>query len=382
MFFLVRPVGLKCQLRCGYCYYKDGHEKIRQLSTERMSISNIKLLLDGLSSLEGNHTLCLHGGEPLLIGKEWVAELISLVEAYNRINKEKSSITLTVQTNALLVDEEWVALFKKGHFSVSVSLDGPAKVHNYARAGYHHVNTHSEVISAIDILANNGIRVGCLAVVTSKTLEFGASPFYEYYKSIPLLNGLDVNPYIETGATDIELAAKKIYEPDPKHLTQFVCDLFDLWLFDKDMEKRVDIRMFEQLTSVALDFIPTLCNLTQGAACGRTPSILPNGDVYACDLDIMGLNFFMGSLQSESIAKICSNTRLQSLQEKIKDGLERKGCTKCLFTSYCGLTCPRHIFSLRDHSQYCKLIELLVSHVKKRLNDVSLALCDEPIEFN
>ena len=108
---------------------------------------------------------------------------------------------------------------------------------------------------------------------------------------------------------------------------------------------------------------------------------MPNGDVYACDLDVIGLDFRMGSLYSESIADICSMNRLDVLHQKVRSGLELRGCTKCSLVAYCGLTCPRHTFSTRDHSPYCFMMENLVSHVKNRLNELSHALYDEPIEF-
>lgn len=381
MFFLIRPVGLHCQLKCGYCYYKAGHEKIRQLSTERMPIGIIEELLSGLPAIGGDHTFCLHGGEPLLIGKGWFAELMDLVEQYNSKNAGLSSISLTVQTNALLVDAEWAALFQRGNIGISVSLDGPEKLHNGARVNGRRVGTHSEVISAIDVLSEHGIRIGCLAVITAQTLKTGASTFYEYFRTIPLLNGLDVNPYLETGTTSIEMAAREAYEPEAKELTRFLCELFDLWLYDNDMVRRVDIRMFEQLAGVALGFMPSLCSLTQGASCGKTPSVMPNGDVYACDLDVNGLDFRMGSLLSESIASICCITRLAELHAKIVCGLKNRGCTECNLVSYCGLTCPRHTFSMRDHSPYCALMENLVSHVKNRLDGVAHAISGESIEF-
>lgn len=381
MFFLIRPVGMQCQLKCRYCYYKDGYENIRQMSNERMPLTTIRTLLSGLPSLGGDHTFCLHGGEPLLIGKEWFAEFMDVVEEYNSKNIKTSSVSITVQTNAMLIDAEWVVLFRKGNIGVSLSLDGPEEVHNNARVNTHSIGTHANVLSAINVLSQANIRLGCLAVITARTLELGPSKFYEYFRTIPLLNGLDVNPYVETGTSSIEMSARAAYEPEPKQLTQFLCDIFDLWLFDKDMVHRVDIRMFEQLTGVALGFFPSLCNLTQGASCGRTPSVMPNSDVYACDLDVNGLDFRMGSLLSESIADICSQPRLSALHGKILSSLKLRGCTKCTLVAYCGLTCPRHTFSLRDHSPYCTMMETLVSHVRNRLSGLSHALYNETIEF-
>jgi radical SAM protein with 4Fe4S-binding SPASM domain len=382
MFFLIRPVGLQCQLSCRYCYYKDGHADMRQLSANKMPIDVIRVLLEGLPALPGEHTLCLHGGEPLLIGKRWVRECLDLVTAYNTRHAGLSSVSLALQTNAMLIDRDWVELLTAGNVGVSVSLDGPTELHDSARVNRRAAGTHAQVVAAIHLLADAGIRVGGLAVVTARTAESTTAAFYDYFRTIPLLNGLDVNPYIETGETPLELAAKDVYEAEPQELLRFLCELFDLWLFDGDIAKRVEIRMFEQLVGVALGFVPSLCNLMQGASCGRTPSIMPNGEVYACDLDVSGLDFRMGDLSEDSIADICSSARLQDLHTKIRLGMERRGCTTCSLLPYCGLTCPRHVFSHRDHSAYCRMMEEIVRHAKEALDGIAKRAFAESIDFS
>src|ERR1044072_398024 len=134
MFFLIRPVGLRCQLRCGYCYYKDGHDDLRQISKERMSLAVVRKLVSGLASLpSGDHTFCLHGGEPLLMGKWWFESFLDLVDAHNQQHRGCSNVSIATQTSAVLVDEGWVRLFLHGKVGVSVSLDGPAEVHDAGR---------------------------------------------------------------------------------------------------------------------------------------------------------------------------------------------------------------------------------------------------------
>lgn len=349
-----------------------------------MPIAIVRRLLDGLHAIPGNHTFCLHGGEPLLVGKEWFGELLETVSFYNSSHVEDGTVSVTLQTNAILVDEEWVRLFKEGQISVSLSLDGPEDVHDAARVDRRSLGTHAKVLSSIQVLADAGIRLGCIAVATAKTVEQDPREYYDYFKSLPLLNGLDITPYIETGSTPIELAAKRSYEPEPQLLTRFLCELFDLWLLDQDSDKKVDIRMFEQLVGVILDFKPSLCSLMQGASCGRTPSVLPNGDVYACDLDvdIDGLEFKMGSLLVDSIADICSGDRLEDLHSKFSAGMRARGCVTCDVLQYCSLTCPRHTFSNRDHSPYCRMMHEIVGHAKKRLDGVSRSAFSAPIHFD
>jgi len=352
------------------------------MSAQKMEVSTVRRLLEGLGGLLGEHTLCLHGGEPLLIGKQWFAEYLELVGEHNRANSGCPPVSLTVQTNGILVDKGWVELFRRGDVGVSVSLDGPKEIHDYARVSAANGGTHEAVLSRIKMMAGSGIRLGAIAVISKRTLEMPPSEFYRYFRDIPLENGLDFVPYIETGSSEIEQEAKEALEADEKALSKYLRDLFDLWLFDTDMVHRVDLRIFEQMVGIALGFTPSLCSLTQGASCGRTPNLMPNGDIYACDLDVLGLDFRLGSVFHDGIAEICSPYRLKQLHEKIMAGLRARGCTECRLIGFCGLTCPRHVFSSRDHSPYCKMVEELVDHAEKRLNAISNDAFHHSIEFD
>ncbi len=347
-----------------------------------MDISIVEKLLSGLHDIPQNfHTFCLHGGEPLLIGKKWFSSFIKLISDFNATSRGVT-VSIAVQTNGLLIDQEWIELFKSGSIGVSVSIDGPEIVHDYARVDSSNNGTHARVLSNIESISKNGIAVGAIAVLTKKTMEISPSEFFDYFQKIPLKNGLDITPYIETGSSDLELKAAETYEATSEQLTTFLKDLFDIWLYHSCATSRIDIRMFEQLVGILLDFIPTLCNLTQGASCGKTPSILPNGDVLACDLDAGQLNFKLGSLLTGDIKTICSPENLNELHNSIISGYQSRGCDICDIARYCGLTCPRHTFSNRDHSGYCKMMKALVTHAKDQLNNVSSNIFSETIDFH
>ena len=98
-----------------------------------MSLDVVDKLLNSLVEIDEEHTICLHGGEPLLIGKKWFAQFIKMIDRHE-ISQSKS-LRLGVQTNGLLIDERWVELFVKGNVDISLSVDGPPEVHDKHPAG-------------------------------------------------------------------------------------------------------------------------------------------------------------------------------------------------------------------------------------------------------
>ena len=98
-----------------------------------MDLSIVDRVIEGLQTLpERFHTICLHGGEPTLIGKAWFKDFVFKVNAFNQSRADKR-ISIAIQTNGIEVDEDWIELFKLGSVGVSVSIDGPEVIHNSAR---------------------------------------------------------------------------------------------------------------------------------------------------------------------------------------------------------------------------------------------------------
>lgn len=71
---------------------------------------------------------------------------------------------VSLTTNGVLVDEEWAALLGYLQVSITVSLDGPASVHDRVRPDLLGNPTHARALAGLDWLRGTGVRVGLLAV--------------------------------------------------------------------------------------------------------------------------------------------------------------------------------------------------------------------------
>lgn len=111
----VRPLGVSCNLRCGYCYQQPQRDarNIRK----RYDLQQIK---QAVLAEEGPFTL--FGGEPLLLPKRDLHDLWAWgLERFGRN---------AVQTNATLIDPDHIEMFRRYRVRVGVSIDGPGQLND------------------------------------------------------------------------------------------------------------------------------------------------------------------------------------------------------------------------------------------------------------
>ena len=146
MGLLVKPY-LGCNLKCKYCYENE----FRDVKPPEMDY-NLEAVLKRIRECKDEKPeIGLHGGEILMLPNKDLERLLS--ETYK--HKKKTSI----QTNATLIDDEKIKLFKKYKTNVGISWDGPGELCDF-RPGT------KKVGKIIDRLLSEGVGVGMIVVVS------------------------------------------------------------------------------------------------------------------------------------------------------------------------------------------------------------------------
>jgi uncharacterized protein len=111
----LRPLGVNCNLQCQYCYQhpqRDAGNAARPYDMEKMKAG---VLAEG-------GPFNLFGGEALLVPKPDLEELWAWgLEQFGRN---------TMQTNATLIDDDHIAMFRRYKVHVGVSMDGPGALND------------------------------------------------------------------------------------------------------------------------------------------------------------------------------------------------------------------------------------------------------------
>ena len=166
IYLLLKPSSHYCNLDCTYCFYKRVSEvypegKVMTAETARIVIE--KTLETGARHV----SFTWQGGEPTLMGLDFYREVTSIQDTYR---KPGQVIENTLQTNGVLLDDEWANFLKKRKFLVGLSLDGPADIHNTFRTYPRGEGTHSHVLRAASLLRGRGVLFNILVLLSQANI--------------------------------------------------------------------------------------------------------------------------------------------------------------------------------------------------------------------
>src|ERR1700723_3304829 len=135
--FVLVKLAARCNIKCTYCYwFRDAevYNKPAVLTPEAEDTFCLRLE-EHIREFELPYFLLVfHGGEPLLFPKRRFDALLQKLRGVEQ--RTGCVITRGVTTNAILIDEEWIALFKKHDVNVTISLDGPPEINDKYRVDF------------------------------------------------------------------------------------------------------------------------------------------------------------------------------------------------------------------------------------------------------
>ncbi|WP_445373465.1 cyclophane-forming radical SAM/SPASM peptide maturase XyeB [Photorhabdus tasmaniensis] len=132
---VILKISERCNINCDYCYVFNKGNSAANDSPARISHANIDYLVDFFQRGSQEYDIDtlqidFHGGEPLMMKKQ---QFVSMCDRLASGNYHSSNIKFALQTNGILIDDEWISLFEKYSVSVSVSIDGPKHINDRHR---------------------------------------------------------------------------------------------------------------------------------------------------------------------------------------------------------------------------------------------------------
>jgi uncharacterized protein len=294
-----------------------------------------------------------HGGEPLLVGKEYFTSALEIQSQAIGPFPFRNS----VQTNATLLDDEWIDLLKSGRFSLGVSLDGTPAQHDTARVFHNGAGSYFAVERAIHSLVERHLPFQVLVVIdparsARSTLDHLVSLGCKKLDFLlPMYN--------------CESAPRGIAE----QCAHYLIDLFDYWFLRDDPE--IDIRYFRSILQLMLGGRASLCTLRND--CAGILTIEPNGIIGLCD--------DLSIVEDTSMFRLPADIEAAQFEVLEQWTAKRIGdlginvlsfpCRNCDVAEYCQGGCPSKRFSslgrFNNPSVYCYTFRSVVSHIVERL---------------
>lgn len=201
-------IAQKCNLGCTYCYAQQGEFGGAAKNMTRETADHaVDLLLAGAEP-GARLNLAFLGGEPLV--NRTTLQAVTR-RAADLARQRGVTMTFSITTNGTLVTESDAAFFEEFGFAVTVSLDGPAEVHDALRPFKGGTGSYARVMANVRpmLRLQRRMQVTARVTVTPKNLrlretldEFLTEGFHSVGFS-PLLrspNGSD-----ELAAEDLEV---------------------------------------------------------------------------------------------------------------------------------------------------------------------------------
>ena len=121
MSVLVKPASGQCNERCDYCFYRDEAAKRTTASYGMMDGQTLRSVLRRtLPRVTERYSLAFQGGGPRC-ATPFYRE--SGGAGYGD-DRNGAQVTLSMQTNGALIDDEWARFFAENGFLLGLSVDG------------------------------------------------------------------------------------------------------------------------------------------------------------------------------------------------------------------------------------------------------------------
>ena len=359
--FLIKPASSACNLKCRYCFYEDEANKRFQKSFGKMANATVDALLRRAyeaSEEGGSVSFAFQGGEPTLAGLDFYRNFVQKAKSEK---PQGVSLLFSIQTNGILLDEEWADFFRREHFLVGLSLDGNEELHNANRIDPQGNGTYERVKKAYELLTSFGVEVNILAVVTSFLAEHGK----EAYDTIKKM-GCRYIQFIACLDPMGEKRGGRPYSLTPDAYGKFLCTLFDLYYADWKKGDFHSIRLFDDDIHILLNDGVTSC-----ATCGRCGGyfvVEADGSVYPCDFHVID-KWRGGDIFSSSLEEIVSSQAFVSFLQKSQKKPDE--CLSCRYRKLCNGGCQN---DWQDgHNYYCSSFRMFFDYAADRILEIARA---------
>ena len=182
---MLKPASSECNLACGYCFYHSLCASRSAPSHGFMSERTFELILSKAVRFASGAPIALsfQGGEPLLRGKEFFLRAASAISGYR---KKGIEISVGIQTNGTLIDEEWCDIFRSNGWLAGLSLDGDEEA-NAFRIDKRGESTFDKVIAAARLMQRKNVEFNVLRERGRYTI-FSKRTAFVICSSFPALN--------------------------------------------------------------------------------------------------------------------------------------------------------------------------------------------------
>ncbi len=377
-----KPTGPICNLDCSYCFYleKEGlytaHE--RWAMSEPVLESYIGQYIEAQPGDTVN--FAWQGGEPTLLGVEFFRKAFELQQKYANGKRIQNAL----QTNGILLDDEWCEFLAEQHVLVGVSIDGPRALHDAYRVDKGGNGTFARVLRGIECLKKHDVEFNTLTTVhrgneghPMEVYRFLKEIGSRYLQFIPIVERKAAQPAVD-GLVLIQptfegVAEVTAWSVNAQQYGRFLCAIYDEWV-SRDVG-RVFVQHFDVALESWLGMNASICIFRE--TCGAALALEHNGDLYSCDHFVYP-EHKLGNVLEQSMEEMAGSAQQRQFGEHKAASLP-KMCRECPVRFACHGECPKHRFLRTPDGEYglnylCDGYKLFFHHIDETMRFMAAEL--------
>ena len=306
---MAKPTGARCNLHCDYCFFLEK-EELYPGSDFRMSDEVMESYI--AQTIEAQRvpqvTIAWQGGEPTLMGLDFFRRARAAEAAHLPAGM---TVERTIQTNGVLLDDEWAEFLAENDYLVGLSIDGPRELHDAYRHDKAGGPVFDRVLAAARLLQAHHVEFNVMctinAVNAAHPLEvyrfFRDELEARYIQFIPIVE-------IETPPTETHPGTVTDRSVQPEAYGRFLTTIFDEWVH-RDVGTMF-VQFFDGVLAAYVRGYSSLCVLQP--TCGEGVALEHNGDLYSCD-HFVDADHLLGNITETPLGELVRSEQQRAFGE-------------------------------------------------------------------
>lgn len=339
-----------CNIRCRYCYFLAPMSRGYRFSF--MKKETVIKALDLFTrcvkrSIARGHPeqhIVIYGGEPTL-NKGVLLEALRYIDVLKEKKLLPKTLSVTVNTNGILLDEEIFTQCKNTGAVVAISIDGPKEIHDQMRVYSSGKGTFDEVIRSYRLAQQHGVKTGICVTIDRHNL-FRMKEIVRWLAEELGAKGMGFNILIEN-------TARRATDERDRYAEIVAQELIESFKVARAISVYED-RMMRRVKNF-LDKEPVLSDC---GGCGLQIVVSPDGKIGVCQAFCGGKEFFV----AEPLETFEPEFHPFWKQWRKRSPFTNETCKSCIALGNCGGGCPYNAY--RTKGTIDALDERFCAHAK------------------
>jgi uncharacterized protein len=348
---VVQPTPF-CNIDCTYCYLPNRNDRsVMSQDTLRALFQHVFASGWAAPSI----TVIWHAGEPLVLPVAYYRDAFDLIET---LRPPSIGLRHSIQTNGMLISNEYCELFRHYHVGVGVSIDGPRHLHDAHRRTRSGRGTFDRTMAGICLLQQHNVEFHVITVLSHGSLD-DPDALVRFY----LDAGID---QVCFNVEESEGGHRSALFATANLRSRFRAFLDRFWRQARQSGRFSYIREIDGMLPRILRPEEAVMGNEQVAPFGML-NVACNGDVSSFSPELLGLknerynDFIIGNVHTHTLQQMQASVPMRQMTQEIERGVEmcRRGCEHF---SVCGGGAPINKLTengsfASDQTHFCELTQ-------------------------